>query len=51
MFHCILTGQRFNFQLNLKTVLVLANSVDSGEIPHYAAFHPGLHYLSKDPFT
>ena len=33
--------------LTLKTLLILANSVDPGEIPYYAAFHLGLHCLSK----
>ena len=28
---------------------VLANSVDPDEMPHYAAFHLGLHCLSKYP--
>ena len=40
MVHCtyyILRGQ----------VFVLANSVDRDEMPHYAAFHHGLHCLPK----
>ena len=34
-----------------KIVLVLANSVDPSEIPHYAAFHLGLHFSPKYTFT
>ena len=30
-------------------VLILANSADTDEIQHYAAFHLGLHCLSKYP--
>ena len=33
-----------------KTVLVLANCADPDEMQHYAAFHLGLHCLSKYPF-
>ena len=36
--------------LSLKIVLVLANSVDPDEMPHYGAFHLGLHCLLKNPF-
>ena len=35
---------------SLKIVFVLANSVDLDEMPHYAAFHLGLHCLSKYAF-
>ena len=39
------------FFLSLKVdVLILANSADSGEMQHYAAFHLGLHCLPKYPF-
>ena len=31
-------------------LFVLANSADPDEMPHYAAFHLGLHCLSKYPF-
>ena len=31
-------------------VLILANSVDPGEMQHYAAFHLGLHCLPEYPF-
>ena len=34
----------------MKIVLVLANSEDSDEKPHYVAFHLGLHYLPKNSF-
>ena len=33
--------------LSLMIVFVLANSVDPDEMPHYAAFHLGLHCLPK----
>ena len=31
-------------------VLILANSAEPDEMQHYAAFHLGLHCLSKYPF-
>ena len=34
----------------LKIVIVLANSVDTDEMQHGAAFHQGLHCLPKYPF-
>ena len=45
-------GHRYNFLnyyvfLPLKVVLTLANSADSDEMQHYAAFCLGLHCLSK----
>ena len=33
--------------LSLKIILVLANSVDPDEMPHYVALHLGLHCLPK----
>ena len=30
---------------------IFANSEDSGEMPHYAAFHLGRHYLPKQLFA
>ena len=36
--------------LGLLVVLILANSADPDEMKHYAAFHLGLHSLSKYPF-
>ena len=36
--HVIISKKKKIF-LSLKTVFVLANSVDSNEVPHYAAFH------------
>ena len=37
--------------LSLRIVFVLANRVDTDEMPHYnAAFHQGIHCMSKDPF-
>ena len=33
--------------LSLKIVFVLANSADLDKIPHYVAFHMGLHCLAK----
>ena len=35
---------------NIVGRFVLANSVDPDEMPHDAAFHLGLHRLSKYPF-
>ena len=37
----------FNIFLSLKIVFILANIADSDEVPHYAAFHLGLHCLPK----
>ena len=36
--------------LSLMVALILANSADSDELQHYAAFHLGLHCLPKYPF-
>ena len=36
--------------LSLKIDFDLANGADSDEMPHYAAFHHGLHGLPKYPF-
>ena len=36
--------------LSLRIDFVLANSAHPDEIPHYAAFHLGLHYLPKYTF-
>ena len=36
--------------LSLKVVLILPNSADPYEMQHHAAFHLGLHCLSKYPF-
>ena len=36
--------------LSLTIVFILANSADPDEMPHYAAFHLGLHCLPKYPF-
>ena len=33
--------------LSMRVVLILANSADPDEMQHYAAFHLGLHCLSK----
>ena len=49
---CTLSGHRKKFLnvnvfLSLKIVLISANSVDSDEMQHYAAFHLGLHCLPK----
>ena len=47
-----LTGPMKNIVfLSQKIDDVAANSVDPDEMPHYAVFHPGLHCLSKFPFT
>ena len=37
----------YDIFLSLKIVLILANSVDTDEMQHYAAFHLGLHCLPK----
>ena len=37
--------------LSLKINLVFANSADTDEKPHYAAFHQGLHCMQKFPFS
>ena len=34
----------------LEIFLTLTNSVDPDEMPHYGAFHLGLHCLLKYPF-
>ena len=39
-----------NVFLSLKVVLILPNSADPDEMQHYAAFHLGLHCLSKYQF-
>ena len=43
----------YNFQAILyflSEIFFFLNSVDSDEMPHYAAFHLGLHCLLKYPF-
>ena len=56
MVHCIYWGvMGYNFHiknlfLSLKIVFVIANSVDPDEMPHYTAFHLGLHCLPKNAF-
>ena len=40
----------YDLFLSLKLVLTLANSADPDEMQHTAAFHLGLHCLSKYPF-
>ena len=45
------TGYNFkmkNVFLSLKIIFVVANSVDSDEMPHYAAFHLGKVYILKE---
>ena len=48
---CILRGCRQKFisdvLMSLKIVFTLANSADSDEMPHFVAFHLGLHCLPK----
>ena len=39
-----------NVFLSPMVIFILANSVDPDEMPHYAAFHPGLNYLPKYAF-
>ena len=48
----ILRGRRLKFPnydvfLSLRIVLTSAKSVELDEMPHYAAFHHGLHCLPK----
>ena len=44
-------GHRLKFHKNvffiLKIDFALASSADPDEVPPYASFHPGLHYLPK----
>ena len=40
----------YDMFLGLKAVLISAKSVDPDEMPSIAAFHLGLHFLSKLPF-
>ena len=40
----------YDIYLFPKIVLIIANSVDTNEMQHYAAFHLGLHYLPNYPF-
>ena len=53
----LLRGQRLYFPKSvvslffLKIDFVLANSADPDEMPHYAAFHLGLHCLPRYPIT
>ena len=49
---CTLKGHIYNFLnydvfLSLKIVLILANSANSDEMQHFAAFHLGLHCWPK----
>ena len=54
--HSVLKGGHMynflNYDIYLfpKIVLIIANSVDTNEMQHYAAFHLGLHYLPNYPF-
>ena len=36
--------------LSMKAVFILANSADLDEMQHNAAFHLGIHFLSKYPY-
>ena len=45
--HRLLFPNKIAF-LSLKIVFVLANSVDPDEMPHYVAFHLGLHCVPKN---
>ena len=38
------------FNLSLMINIVLANSANPDEVPHYAAFHLGIHCLAKYTF-
>ena len=50
---CTFRGELSNYGvfLSLNVVLILANSADADEMPHYAAFHRGFHCLRKYPFS
>ena len=56
MVHCMYRGvPGYNCKIKivfppLNFVFVLANSADLYEMVHHAAFHPGLHCLSKYTF-
>ena len=40
--------QNFNIIfLSLNIVLILANSADPGEMPHYATYRQGLHFMNR----
>ena len=45
-----LPNQAYDMCLSLKIVLTSVKSVDPDEMPRIAAFHLGLHFLSKSPF-
>ena len=48
MVHCIYPGATsYNFQMQSYVFLVLANRVDTDEMPPYAAFPLGLHRLPE----
>ena len=42
-----LSFPKYDIVLSLRIVFTLTNSVDPDEMLHYAAFHLGLHCLSK----
>ena len=43
-------SQKYCISFSKPSLSDLANSADPDEMPHYAAFHLGLHRLSKYPF-
>ena len=50
MVHCVYWGVKgYSLQIffSLKNFIVLANSADPNEMPHYVAFYLGLHCLPK----
>ena len=49
LYFCIF--QKFIVSLSLKIDFSVENSADPDEIPHHAAFHLGLHCLSKSPYV
>ena len=50
MVHCIYSGVAdYNFPKKF-LIFVFANSVEPDEMPHYVAFHLGLHCLPKYSF-
>ena len=48
--YSVKAGREQNKFLSLKIVFIFANSADPDEMPHYAAFHLGLHCLPINLF-
>ena len=48
--HVINSKLKLYFFLSVKIVFVLVNSANPDEMPHYVAFHLGLHCLPQNAF-